>query len=319
MMKHLFSWSVFDRFSDFPGEGDLRHRLSAFGLDGFELFTLFEKVDPYYAVPEVVSVHLPYSLDWHSAWEGRRYDGENDDPRYFSFGRTREDMVANLRHGIDCASVLHPAYGVLHAGNTDMRQVLCRKHESDDLAIISDFAEMVNRVVAGYPGGEPPFRLSFENLWWEGLKLRSPSEWRVLEDKLEFDNWGFTLDTGHMMNTCDDAFDEESAIDAVMSIIDRYPKDMKDRIRHMHLQLSITAEYRRTFVPRRRAEGEEWEHFAHDAFERANGIDQHRPYSSRRVNEIVDAIMPDYLTHELMGFISDDKYGDLRQQRALLP
>ena len=148
-MKHLFSWSVFDRFSDFPGEGDLRHRLSAFGLDGFELFTLFEKVDPYYAVPEVVSVHLPYSLDWHSAWEGRRYDGENDDPRYFSFGRTREDMVANLRHGIDCASVLHPAYGVLHAGNTDMRQVLCRKHESDDLAIISDFAEMVNRVVAG--------------------------------------------------------------------------------------------------------------------------------------------------------------------------
>ena len=87
----------------------------------------------------------------------------------------------------------------------------------------------------------------------------------------------------------------------------------------MHLQLSTTAEYRRTFVPRRRAEGEEWEHFAHDAFERANGIDQHRPYSSRRVNEIVDAIMPDYLTHELMGFISDDKYGDLRQQRALLP
>lgn len=318
-MKHLFSWSVFDRFSDFPGEGDLRHRLQAFGIDGLELFTLFDRVDPQYMVPEVVSVHLPYAIDWHSAWQGRRYEGDDGDPLYFSFGRTREEMVDRIRRAIDCAVPLHPAYGVFHAGNTDMRQVLCRSHRSDDLAVLSDFAEMMNRVVAGYPGGEPPFRLSFENLWWEGLKLRDPGEWRVLEDKLEFDNWGFTLDTGHMMNTCDEASDEDSAIDAVLRITDGYPKDMKDRIRHMHLQLSTTAAYRSAFVPRIRGEDEGWDDFLKAAYDRAKNIDQHRPYSSARVSEIVDAVSPDYLTHELMGHAPNDKYEDLRQQRSLLP
>ncbi len=318
-MKHLFSWSVFEKLSEFPGEGDLHQRLADFGLDGLELFTLFEKTDPSYIVPEVVSVHLPYALDWHSSWEGRGYEGNGGDVRYFSFGRTREEMIETLRYGIDCAAPLHPAYGVLHAGNTDMRQVLLRKHESDDLAVLADFAEMVNSAVSAYPGGEPPFRLSFENLWWEGLKLRDPSEWRLLEDRLEFDNWGFTLDTGHLMNSCDDAFDEDSAIDAVMDIIDRYPSGMRERIGHMHLQLSTTAEYRRTFVPRVRGEDEKWDDFMKAAFERASGIDQHRPYSSRRVNEIVDAVSPDYVTHELMGYESKDKFRDLRKQRALMP
>ncbi|MCQ2084987.1 MAG: TIM barrel protein [archaeon] len=317
-MKHLTSWSVFEKFEDIPGEGDAVQKLAAMGIEGLELFTLFEPVDvSYYKVPAVTSVHLPYALDWHSAWEGRNYGGDVGDIRYFYLGHTREEMVDNLKLSIDYASVLNPAYGVLHASNTDMRQVLERKHRDDGMKVLSDFIEMVNRAVSQYPDGEPPFKIAFENLWWEGLLLRSPAEWRLMEDKLEFDNWGFTLDTGHLMNSCEGAYDEDSAIDEVLKVVDGYPQDMKDRIGTMHLQLSTTAEYRHTFIPESYDPEGDFDAYMQKAYKHAGNIDQHRPYSSKRVNEIVDAVKPDYLTHELFGSLSGKRYEDIIQQRKL--
>lgn len=73
-MKHLTSWSVFEKFDEIPGTGSLPEKLSAMGLEGLELFTLFEPIDlAYYKVPGITSVHLPYAIDWNSAWEGRHY------------------------------------------------------------------------------------------------------------------------------------------------------------------------------------------------------------------------------------------------------
>lgn len=317
-MIHIHSWSVFEKFEDIPGQGNLSQKLGALGVEGLELFTLFEPVDlDYYNVPEVVSVHLPYALDWRSVLESRPYKEVEGDPRYFGFGTCKEEIVPNIVHAIRCAEPLSPAYGVLHAGNTDMRQVLRRCHRSDDLAILKSFAEVMNEVAKEFPHGEPPFRISFENLWWEGLTLRSPDEWRVFEDNLEFDNWGFTLDTGHLMNCCPGAFDEESAIDEVLGVVSGYPDEMKDRIKSMHLQLSTTAEYRRTFEEDLTDPYIDFKHVSEKAFRHAGNIDQHRPFSSPRVKEIVDAVAPDYVTHELFGSITGDRYGDLVQQTSL--
>ncbi len=286
-------------------------------MDGLELFTLVDPIPEKYLVPECVSVHLPYAIDWRSAWEGREYEDMPDDRTYFSFGKGPEEVVETIRRMVRYAEPVHPAYGVLHAGNTDIRQVLNRKHRSDDLAVIREFCEMINTAVQGFPGGEPPFRLAFENLWWEGLKLRDPSEWRLMEDKLEFDNWGFVLDTGHLMNTLDDAFDEESAVKSLRKVTDSYPQEMKDRICTMHLQLSTTAGFRSGIVDDGRHEGESWDDFQLRAYQRAGSIDQHRPFTSPEITEIVSDISPDFLVHELMGSLSKDRWGDLRLQRHL--
>lgn len=317
-MKHQLSWSVFENLDEIPGTGDLRGRIEALGLDGLELFTLFQPVDPGYAVPEVTSVHLPYAIDWVSAWEGREYEGEPEDVRYFSFGKTREEMVSTLAYGISCAAAVNPSYGVLHAGNTDMRTVMETTHEGRDSYVIGIMAELLNRVAATFPGGEPPFRIALENLWWDGLKLKNPSEWRVLEDKLEFDNWGFVLDTGHLMNTSWDSVDEESAIDVVLDTVGRYPSDMLDRIGTVHLVLSTTANERRGFSHEPRRDDESFQDFMNRAGERATATDEHRPYSSRRAGEILDAVRPDFVTHELYGRSTGDRFGELKQQRALL-
>jgi len=316
-MRHLFSSSVFEEYTDMPGAGDAAARLAAHRLDGFELFTLFDPVPAKYAVKETVGVHLPYALDWYSAWEGRSYPGaEDQDIRYLAYGCNRDGMATNLRQAFLYASRLFPAYGVLHAGNTDLRTMMERRPPVVE-PIIRDFAELLNRTVAGFAGGEPPLRLVFENLWWDGLRLRSPAEWRILEEKLEFQNWGLCLDTGHLMNTCDEAYDEESAIDSVLRIIDGYPTDMLFRLRNMHLQLSTSAAYRRSFVSAPRAADESFGDYMTRAYAHAGHIDQHRPFTSLRAKEIVDAVRPDYLIHELMGGLSGDRYADLDRQRAL--
>lgn len=317
-MIHQLSWSVFEDFSEIPGEGSLADRLRAFGMDGLELFTLYDEVPDRYVVPQVTAVHLPYGIDWISSWEGREYEGEPDDVRYFSFGRTREEMASTIACGVRMASKVHPAYGVLHAGNTDMRRVMDVVHEGRDRYVIEQFAELLNSAVSLFPGGEPPFKIALENLWWDGLKLRDASEWRLLEDRLEFENWGFVLDTGHLMNTSWESVDEDSAIDYVLDVAGRYPKDMVDRIGTVHLVLSTTANQRRAFdnVPRR--EGEAFQDFLERAGKRATATDQHRPYSSERLNEILDVVKPDYVTHELYGALSGDRFADLRQQRSLV-
>lgn len=136
-----------------------------------------------------------------------------------------------------------------------------------------------------------------------------------MEEKLEFDNWGFVLDTGHLMNTLDDAFDEASAVEGLRRVTDSYPQGMKDRICTMHLQLSTTAGFRSGIVDDCRHEGESWDDFQLRAYNRAGSIDQHRPFSSPEITGIVEDISPDFLVHELMGGLSKDRWGDLRQQR----
>ena len=316
-MKHLHCWSVFEDFSEFPGEGALSGRLSDRGLDGFEMFTLAAPVPREFIVPEVVSVHLPYAIDWRCAWEGRLYEGMPDDLTYFSFGRDRDEMVGTVHRMIDCASAVHPAYGVLHAGNADMRQVLKRRHESDDLKVISEFCELVNRAVSEFPGGEPPFRLAFENLWWEGLTLSDPREWSLMEDKLDFDNWGFTLDTGHLMNRLETSTTEQSGIQGLLDVVSSYPQEMRDRIVAMHLQMSLTAGFRATIEDDGRHPSESWEDFSRRCYKRAGEIDEHRPFSDPRIREVVDIVSPDYVNHELLGGRSGDRYGDLAKQVSL--
>jgi sugar phosphate isomerase/epimerase len=303
--------------ADLPGQGEPVERLKALGCDGLELFTMYDDVPPEYGA-ESPAVHLPFAVDWYSGWIGRadasEFDAENVRP--VLFGRDRAETVSNIALAIRKASVLNPAYGVLHAGNSNIDEVMIRTRADDDRDVLGAFAEMVNLVAAEF-GGEPPFRLAFENLWWPGLRLTDEWERKFLEKHLEFDNWGFCLDTGHMMNTLPDAYGEEEAIDGLLRIFDRYSQDMKDRVRTMHFHLSTSAEYRNTFEERPRPEGETAWKTMEAVYPHIMKIDQHRPFSSKRCLELVEAISPDFLTHEMIGLGSGNAHTDLLQQTAL--
>ena len=282
-MRHLLSYTVYEDRSVLGD--DARSTLDSVGADGLELLTSYDVPDPWYRwVTE--SVHLPYATDWMAAWEGRPYEMDDDYSRFYMFGRSREDVVANVTRAIECASVLDPAYGVFHAGDGELE------------------------------GGEPPFPILFENLWWAGLRLLDDTDFRRLESRLEFDGWGICLDTGHMMNCLPGVDTEQDGIAALERIFSGYCSDLVDRVTTMHLHWSASWPYRSTFEERR--PGGDLMAYISDAFGHISSIDQHMPFSDPACLRLVELLEPDFVTHEMPG----SKVGmleDFRQQRSLFP
>ena len=194
MTKHLMSHSVYASAEEVAG-GHIQ------GLDGIELLTGYEPVDASF-FGSSVSVHLPYAVDWYAAWTGVRKvpdDISDRDIRYLFYGRDRKEIINNLKLAMDNASAIDPAYAVLHACNANFDEILEYEYSDDDERILSAFVEMVNEVVSLFPKGEPPFKILFENLWWPGLNMLDDRGFRLIEKKIEFENWGLCLDTGHLM------------------------------------------------------------------------------------------------------------------------
>lgn len=312
-MRHLLSVTVYDDRSELGD--DPRATLDSIGADGVELLTSYTEPDPWYrGIAD--SVHLPYATDWLAAWEGRPYDMDDESSRFYMFGRDREEVVANITQAIRCASVLDPAYGVFHAGNGSIPELISRNSSLDDLRVIDEYAEMVNTVVSGFPGGEPPFRILFENLWWSGLKLLRESEFRRLESRIEFENWGICLDTGHMMNCLPDIDSERDGIEALLKVFLSYSGDLIDRVETVHFHWSASYPYRSTFEEK--VPGDDLMDFISSAFVHIGSIDQHMPFDDPECLGLIDILKPDYVTHEMPG----SKVGmleDFRQQRSLFP
>ena len=310
-MRHLLSYTVYEDRSVLGD--DPRSTLDSVGADGLELLTSYDVPDPWYRwVTE--SVHLPYATDWMAAWEGRPYEMDDDYSRFYMFGRSREDVVANVTRAIECASVLDPAYGVFHAGDGELDGLMLREPTLDSGRVIDCTAEMMNEVVSGFPGGEPPFPILFENLWWAGLRLLDDSDFRRLESRLEFDGWGICLDTGHMMNCLPGVETEQDGIAALERIFSGYCSDLVDRVTTMHLHWSASWPYRSAFEERR-PDGDLMAYIS-DAFGHISSIDQHMPFDDPRCLRLTDILKPEFVTHEMPG----SKVGmleDFRQQRSL--
>jgi hypothetical protein len=313
-MKHLLNYSVLQPLEDLPGDGN---GLKDIGCDGVELFTLFGKVPRFYRDISP-SVHLPYAIDWYSGWTGKADPNEfdEDNVKYIMFGRDREEIVKNLRAAMMFASEIDPAYGVFHASNTNLQEVMLREQTDNSVDILREFCEMVNQTVSGFRDGEPPFKLAFENLWWPGLRLLEPWEYRFMDSHLEFDKWGFCLDTGHMMNTLPDAFSESVCVERLLKIFDNYPDEMKERIGTVHLHLSTSAEYRKTFEEVKRPPGETMAETVSKAYPHVSNIDQHRPFSGGGCRLLIEELKPDFVTHEMSGSCTENIIESFIQQRA---
>ncbi len=311
-MRHLLSHTIYGGTDVFGA--DAESFLGGIRADGVELLTSYEEPDPFYK-GVATSVHLPYATDWLSAWEGRPYDLRDDQARYYMFGRDRDEIVAAVTDSIEKASVLSPAYGVFHASNGAVKDLWKRSSGISDERVLKALAEMMNRVASGFSGGEPPFRIMFENLWWPGLRLLDDSGFRVLQDRLEFDDWGLCLDTGHLMNCLPGIRTEKDGIDALREIFMGYPQDLIGRIGTVHFHWSASWEYRSSFEEKELTEpvGD----FIASAYPHICSIDQHMPFSDPSCADLLRILKPDYATHELPGSWKSTVEDYIRQRAAL--
>jgi len=311
-MRHLQSYSVYQDLELF-GE-DPQATLSSIGCDGLELLTSFDPVPDIYA-PLTETVHLPYAPDWLAAWEDRPYDIDDRTALYLMYGKSRDELIDNVARSIECAAPLKPGHGVMHACNADLPSVRKRIQSKDDAHVIRQFCEMMNQVAERFPGGEPPFKIVFENLWWPGMRLTDNAGFHMVQDLIEFDNWGICLDTGHLMSTIPKVYTEQDGIDGVMAIVSGYDEDLISRLSAVHFHFSASGEYRETFVEEDMGDRPP-EEFYWGSYKHVSAIDQHRAFTDPTCVGIIDIVSPDYVIHELPGKVNGP-LNDFRQQRSL--
>ena len=315
-MNHLFNISVYH-------QEDALAKARAFCddgayVDGMELLTGYEPVDPSFR-EYCGSVHLPYAADWYGPATGKRpVDPDMEDGliRYRHFGRDMDGIVSAVHTAICMAAPMDPAYGVFHAGSANINELLCYDYSDRDLDVIDVFAEIVNRAVADFPGGEPPFALAFENTWWPGFRFTDKASFNRLADRLEFEEWCLCLDTGHLLFALKGSDDEQEALEMLNAAADGYSDDMISRTVAMHLHVNTSRKVLRTLSDPDSA-SIPLEERMNRAYKLIGNVDQHRPFSDPAVRDFVDRIDPDFIVHEMGAVEIDDQIRDHICQRSL--
>jgi hypothetical protein len=312
-MKHLVSFSVYEDTDVLSS--DLSLNFKEIGCDGIELLTGYDKV-PNGHRKYATAVHLPYAADWYCAWNGDNVpECDSDTARFTMYGTCRNEVSDNLAHAISIASEIDPPYGVLHAGNVNLDEVLKHQTSVSDKRILSAFCEMINSAVSLLPKGRPPFKLALENLWWPGLKMINGWEIQFFDQKLEFEEWGICLDTGHLLNCLPCIRCEEEAVCALEKIFYGYSSSVKDKIDTMHLHYSASSDYRECFKDCDKG-NDTMDEFMKKAYDHISVIDQHLPFRSSGCVDLVRIIDPNYVTHEMNGSVSGNILGDFKLQRS---
>ncbi|MBP1910543.1 TIM barrel protein [Methanolobus bombayensis] len=310
-MKELVNFSLYENdMNMFDSDwGMIRNFLVRHDLDGLELFVDSSPLPEDVPKDLVVGVHLPYWMGRHRAWVDSSVftqDMEEFERIYVFGGSSRDEVISTFRQALDNAHTLDAAYAVFHVSYAEIEQVYTRCFDCTDYDVLDTTAEFLNEAVSVYPGGEPPVRLFFENLWWPGLTFLDPMNVEYFASLLEFDNWAFVLDTGHLMNATMGCEDEDCSIDVVLDLLSSHSEEFIKRIEGMHFHCSLSGEFMRSSMDLELPEGFSSLSFHErlmSVMEILNQMDEHMPFTNERCSKIVDMVAPEYLTHE---FVSTD-------------
>ncbi len=328
-MKELTNFSVYSedtgRFNnDWQAALDYTQK---HGLNGLELLLNY---DPPPETPPglVQAVHLPFWITWLDVWRGVPNAAEryfpNLDPRwlqYFCGGTSPEACLETMRQALKSATRYNPAYGVFHVSHVEAEHAFTRKFTYSDAGVVIAAADLLNTVAATFEGGEPPVRLALENLWWPGLTFTANSVVETLAARLNFSNWCFVLDTGHLMNTNPTLETEEQAVDFVLQTVANLSPEIRERIETIHLNLSLSGQYQQKQIRAGLPAGfHQWDSMKKLEQSRLNAlsIDQHRPFTTPRCREIIEAIQPQVVTHEFLSANLAELTSKLQTQRKAL-
>ncbi len=321
-MKEEFNYCPIPEYAKqlaaYPGQ--LPGWLKDNGLDGAELYVYDTKPYEEDYRDTAVGVHLRYWPSWLDFWFGKKEEAarEHKDAEalraYFGGAATPDKWLGVIEANIRASLAAEPEYLVWHVSQCRREESFTFRFAYDDETVLDAAAEVFNAVSAAVPEGVP---VLFENLWWPGLRLTQPRLAERFFEKIERENVGIMLDTGHLLNTEPALTTEEEGA----AYLCRRVKDLgylKELIKGLHLSCSLSGAYRRQLPSLVQSSSSEEDLMAH-LMSHIVRLDQHRPFSSPAVAELIELVQPRYLVHELYydTFAELAKY--LRQQRALLP
>lgn len=293
------------------------------GIEGIELLIGSDMIIPNIPDDLVKTVHLPGWFGWTRTWKEPHTIPTDCDPfelSYYYGAATPEELLHTFQTNIERASNLKVAYAVFHVSHVELEEVYTQTFRYNSKEILSAASSFVNSACAHYPHGEPPVTLAFENLWWPGLTFQSEEEIQYFTDLLEFDNWMFVLDTGHLMNGLN-VRNEQEGIQKVVSALKLLSDETIERIRAVHMQCSTSGIYQQTHLkcnPPPAFSSMSYGEKMTELMQHIPHIDEHRPYSDRLCTEIIDMVQPEYLVHEFVTRSREELREKIRKQKILI-
>ncbi|SJZ35860.1 TIM barrel protein [Selenihalanaerobacter shriftii] len=253
----------------------------------------------------IKGMHLSYYLNWLPLKTGEKQE------------LNLSEIIDNYRQELRLASKLEVDYVIFHASHTSMEEIFTGNFKYTNKEILIEVANIINEVLVDL---DLNFKLLFENLWWNGLTFLNKTSALNFLDKINYENKGFLLDTGHLMNTNLKLRDEADGLEYIKRILADFQQD-SDLFYGVHLHKSLSGIYRQNNTDKLYEEFKD----SNDLDKKSRlthqlifNTDQHLPFSNKVLNEMLQIIEPIYITHEFTCATKEEFNNYLKiQERAL--
>ncbi len=315
-MKQVFNYCCIPEYEEEIKKSgkDLNMFINTLDLDGVELNVY--RSNPYLQSfeSEAIGAHLRFWPAWLDFWRenderlNKIYKSQKEIDEYYG-GTTKAAWLLQIKRNIEAALLENPEYLVMHVSDASDEEIFSFDFAHTDLEVVRAAASVFNRVAHKIPEN---VTVLFENLWWPGLRLTDQKIVAKFFQLVKRENVGIMLDTGHLMNTNPDLKTEEEAIDYVCETI-RNLGDYAKYIKGIHLSCSLTGAYVKKLSknPPKNVD-------IHAKLTHISKIDEHKPFTSSKVNEIIDLVKPKYLVHELAYKDFKDLEKNIKTQLSVL-
>lgn len=284
-------------------------------LDGIEMM-LWEPWNSHLH-PEkfIYGVHLRFWSDWLDFWlsnsQGLKLSFPNTDAIKSCFGGlTRNDWLTLYKENISAAVQMNPQYLVFHVSQARKEELYHWNFHYQDGMVIEAVIDLVNALSDVIP---EDVTLLFENLWWPGLTLLDRNIVEKLMIGIQHKNKGIMLDTGHLMNTNQNLVTQEDGVDYILQVLNNLGTESR-YIKGIHLHYSLSGEY----VKKVRQENITRDYSIGNIMEHVLKIDEHLPFSTQKVQKIMEKVQPEYLVHEFMQTSTLDWQTKVQTQQLAL-
>jgi len=300
----------------YGGWENLRKRVYALGLDGVEAIADPDDMDDTFPDDLASGFHMVFYPDWLDFW---RQDEEKLLRKFGSWemvdkiyrGTRPEQLLQQFRDDLAFGQRLKTPYMVFHVSDVSLEEGYTYRWEHTDREVLDGAVEFINLLLKDV---EPTFDFLVENQWWPGFTFTDPAETEYLLSGIEYPRVGIMLDTGHLMsaNTA-----LRTQADGIRWVLENYRKhgELGKRVCGLHFHQSLSGAYVRKNTGSVPAEfnGEYFHDFG-VSYPHIQRIDRHLPWTNPDCVQILDAVQPKYLTHEISSRPNRPQLASVKRQ-----
>lgn len=282
----------------------IRKFLGKHNMDGVELLNPIMWEEKILPKGIVKGVHLKYYPTWLDFWKNnknellRQFKTEDIINQYYS-GNSREVMIQHYRKEIETAAKIGVKYMVFHVAHVEVEHAYDYNFTYSDGDIVDAAIDLINQA---FEGIDTDIELLFENMWWPGFTMLDKNIALRLLNEVEYKNKGFMLDISHLMNTNLYLKDEKEAVQYIINTVNELG-DLKNLVKGIHLNSSLSGEYVRSQIMRKENENKEFDlnPLSEEIFMHVFKIDCHKPFKDKNIQKVIELINPKYLIYELVA------------------